>query len=662
MSASLQSFLQYNMNVYKFNKITVVILCGGNGKRMNDYSFPKPLNMINGKPSIYYTLSKLPTYISTVHFVVAPHLVEYNFAEIVSNLNKNIKCAFHYLPYFTRGPIESALLGIINIHEDGPIVFMDNDNMYNFPSDFLSTVSKDNSAFLGYCRDNSGSEAFSFIHINNDQRIMNCKEKIRISNLYCCGIYGFKNIDQFRSIANKVISQYSDQSKELYMSLMYEHMIQHNIAVYGVEFESNLHLGSYQELISNLDIIPNRSMRVCFDLDNTLVTYPVIPGDYTSVKPIKNMIELCNKLKQNGHTIIIHTARRMQTHSYNVGAVIADIANITLQTLKEFDIHYDEIIFGKPLADVYIDDRSVNPYYNDVSMMGLLNYRSDKFPINKLPNNTNNTTVLDGNYVVKSGPSEFMDGEIYFYQNIPQSQNILSFFPKYIKDCRDNNGNSKLYIENINGIPFYTLFQHKMITEEHITQLLEMVKVLHAYNGPILISREDIINNYTDKLKNRFSIKNHYPFDDAEKIQKSCLNALEQYYNNNTNFNISHTIHGDLWFSNIILEYTGKLKFIDMKGKVNGKHTTNGDIYYDYGKLYQSFLGYDAVLYNHSVCPKYAKQLKDIYENWLKLNNISLIDLKRVTFSLVMGTFHVINNEARRRVWDWIKETFSEFV
>jgi hypothetical protein len=201
-----------------------------------------------------------------------------------------------------------------------------------------------------------------------------------------------------------------------------------------------------------------------------------------------------------------------------------------------------------------------------------------------------------------------------------------------------------------------------MITAEHIAQLLEMVKVLHAYDGPIILSREDIIKNYTDKLKSRFSITKHYPFDDADKIQKACLNALENYYKNSSDFNIAYTIHGDLWFSNIILEYTGKLKFIDMKGKVNGKYTTNGDIYYDYGKLYQSFLGYDAVLYNHSICPKYAKQLKDMYETWIQSNNMNLLDLKHVTFSLVMGTFYFIDNEAKNRVWDWIKKTFSDLI
>ena len=59
-------------------------------------------------------------------------------------------------------------------------------------------------------------------------------------------------------------------------------------------------------------------LRVCFDLDNTLVTYPTIPGDYSTVKPIEKNIKLLNDLKNDGHEIIIHTARRMSTHKNNI--------------------------------------------------------------------------------------------------------------------------------------------------------------------------------------------------------------------------------------------------------------------------------------------------------------------------------------------------------
>ena len=59
-----------------------------------------------------------------------------------------------------------------------------------------------------------------------------------------------------------------------------------------------------------------------------------------------------------GHTIIIHTARRMKTHEGNVGKILADVAKITFETLDNFGIPYDEVYFGKPIADYYIDDKS----------------------------------------------------------------------------------------------------------------------------------------------------------------------------------------------------------------------------------------------------------------------------------------------------------------
>lgn len=112
---------------------------------------------------------------------------------------------------------------------------------------------------------------------------------------------------------------------------------------------------------SALFIYPSQvHLRICFDLDNTLVTYPNVPGDYSTVQPVPNMVALAQWARNNGHTVIVYTARRMLTHKHNVGRVTADIARVTFDTLDKFNIPYDEIIFGKPIADVYIDDRCVS--------------------------------------------------------------------------------------------------------------------------------------------------------------------------------------------------------------------------------------------------------------------------------------------------------------
>eukprot|EP00959_Pyramimonas_sp_CCMP1952_P026624 558510-Pyramimonas_sp.AAC.1 len=105
--------------------------------------------------------------------------------------------------------------------------------------------------------------------------------------------------------------------------------------------------------------------RWCFDLDNTLVTHPTVVGDYSTCKPIPHMIKVLNELYDAGHHIIIHTARRMRTHSGNVPAVIADIGQVTMAQLKDYGIPYHEMCFGKPYAHFYVDDLAVDPLWTN---------------------------------------------------------------------------------------------------------------------------------------------------------------------------------------------------------------------------------------------------------------------------------------------------------
>lgn len=50
----------------------------------------------------------------------------------------------------------------------------------------------------------------------------------------------------------------------------------------------------------------------------------------------------------------------MKTCHGNVGGVLKSVGLVTLQQLEDLQIPYDEIYFGKPYADLYVDDLSVN--------------------------------------------------------------------------------------------------------------------------------------------------------------------------------------------------------------------------------------------------------------------------------------------------------------
>jgi len=630
----------------------VFVLCGGIGSRLEDYSFPKPLNMIYGKPAITYTLQGLPSDIKTIYFIYSPHLKKFNFEQIVINQFKDRNCIFLPLSYFTRGPVESAWCGIKNFSDDDdePIVFLDNDVLYKFPPELFATK---NTAFLGYSVDNSSSEAFSFVQLHDEQITM-IKEKKRISNNFICGVYGFKSIHQFRDVALKRLFTPSD--KELYLSTLFEDLLSRGQPIQGIRFSNTIyHIGSLKELKYATGQITHPSMRICVDLDNTLVTYPNVPGDYSTVQPIDTMIQLVRKLHADGHTIIIHTARRMATHKNNVGAVIRDIGKQTFDTLDTFGIPYDELLFGKPIADIYIDDRAVNPYRNDMESMGLIDYMETTAPINKLKNNKYNSIELDGDIVVKHGPAEYLRGEIYYYENLSPMLSISKFFPKYY-GSKIIGHDAELRTEYIRGIPIYTLYKAELLTRDHIKQLFEILDCLHNTKTGIIPSVEAVRTNYIDKLERRFADRTVYNFPDTDVYKNICINGLKEYLT--TPPTIVPYIHGDFWFSNILLDFKNNIKLIDMRGRLDSSLTMGGDIMYDYSKLYQSILGYDLILYNDTVSDTYKEQVKGYFFDELRLRSINETHLHSITFSLIIGTLYAIESkDVQKQVWDWLTAT-----
>lgn len=107
-------------------------------------------------------------------------------------------------------------------------------------------------------------------------------------------------------------------------------------------------------------------MRICFDLDETLCT----GKPYKNAKPILANINFLKELKKEGHIIIIYTARGMGRSSSNAGAALKEIGALTFLQLDNWGIPYDELFFGKPSADIYIDDKAFNALDMDLKSLG----------------------------------------------------------------------------------------------------------------------------------------------------------------------------------------------------------------------------------------------------------------------------------------------------
>lgn len=99
-------------------------------------------------------------------------------------------------------------------------------------------------------------------------------------------------------------------------------------------------------------------MRICVDLDGVIAGLKSEGQTYSDVVPVAGAVEKLCALKENGHYIIINTARHMKTCNANAGLVNARIARVTLEWLEKHGIPFDEIYFSKPWADVYLDDNA----------------------------------------------------------------------------------------------------------------------------------------------------------------------------------------------------------------------------------------------------------------------------------------------------------------
>ena len=101
----------------------------------------------------------------------------------------------------------------------------------------------------------------------------------------------------------------------------------------------------------------------CFDLDNTICAPHHAATNsvekYSNASPIAKVISKINMVYDDGHEIIIFTARRMLTHQGNLAKIEADVGDITRKWLAEHNVRYHKLIFGKPYADLYIDDKAM---------------------------------------------------------------------------------------------------------------------------------------------------------------------------------------------------------------------------------------------------------------------------------------------------------------
>jgi len=100
-------------------------------------------------------------------------------------------------------------------------------------------------------------------------------------------------------------------------------------------------------------------MKICVDLDGTICENTSPGVSYADVKPLPGAVDTLEELKQRGYYIVIFTARNMRTCNNNIGRVIARQGKLIFDWLEKYGVPYDELLFGKPHVDYFIDDKGI---------------------------------------------------------------------------------------------------------------------------------------------------------------------------------------------------------------------------------------------------------------------------------------------------------------
>jgi len=609
------------------SKINIILPMNGLGNRFrdDDYHMPKPLINVLGKPMIFWLLDNLD--LSLVDQIVIPYtnlLDNFNFQQQLKEKYKNIEFKFHPITTNTKGAAETVYLALELLDDETlsqNIMIMDCDTFYfdNVIQRYQNSVTK-NSIF--YFNDQQEYPIYSYIKIDQEGLVTEIREKVKISENANCGIYCFETGQLLKKYCSKLLETNHLDRGEFYISCLYDLMLKDEIVIGSQQISNFNCVGTPMQLKIFCETHANGLDRFCFDLDGTLVTKPQIDGDYSSCLPIEKNINLLKHLKNLGHYVIIHTARRMRTHNGNLGRVVQDIGLVTHEQLKKFDIPHDELVFGKPYANFYIDDHAVNCNLNLEKQLGYYNstIKSRSF---------NNIEILNS-MVIKTGK---ILGEKYYYTQLGKFPRVANIFPKLLDVSQD-----KIIVERIKGLNFSYLYTNNSLTENQLIQFLETLFRIHQeQNSDIAI--DSVAEFNVKKILERYNSFNYARFFESKKTLGLILDFLQNYKPESLTM-----IHGDPVFTNVIVNDNNQIKLIDMRGQIGDIYTVFGDPLYDISKIYQSLTGYDHIL--NGLERRIDDKLIDRFKQFVNIHykfDISVV--KRFTASLYFSLIPLHNDE-----------------
>lgn len=275
----------------------------------------------------------------------------------------------------------------------------------------------------------------------------------------------------------------------------------------------------------------NRGLRIVFDIDDT-ISRVFVKGDYAGAGEITAVTERLRSLKEAGHTIVLHTARGMVSCGGDTGKAIKKNEETLVKWLADHDIPYDEIWWGKPYADVYVDDKAVSAA--DFATLG----------VSDMAGFSGAKVTRIGRMVIKQ--AENVSEQARWYK---ESRDMC--FPYNRPEIYSCNFN-KLYMEYVPGRQLSKIRDEKEVTW-HVGRIMQDVLQQHRYATQAGENDVEWYKNYVGGRAEEIGVSREQVENDIETIRELLYART--------------FCHGDLSMSNIIIGDDGRRYLIDPSPK-----------------------------------------------------------------------------------------------
>lgn len=662
-------------------------LCGGRGVRFATSShLKKPRTLVYGRPIYAWSLDSVkasPHARGAVLWVVATDGCFENeelFREIrrmyAGDFADVRMCA---IPYETRGASETVFLALSkvladDVREDLHFWALDNDVVYDQETPW-DAIADEEAAVLLTHSDNISSDgaASPYCHavVSSDgRRVIDLAEKRNVGPRIVLGAYGFRAGAFERLFAGAVGGGSSSSSpNEWYMSTILQEAMRRGAPPRAVEVSSaaSYAIGTpaqIQQAVASGKLAP-KPLRWVFDVDQTLLSLPRVLGDYSTCDPIADVVEFVRLLKRQGHTIVLHTARHMKTCGGDAAEAERRVGDVTRASLEQHGIPYDALHFGKPDADVYVDDRATNPRaWKQPWVQGALGFGWDALlpALSKTPVCKKIFRLGDGTCEKRCSRQE-LEAFSNYVATCPRQ--VAERLPKILAIDRES---TTLTLSWIEGIQVGKMYASGCLTRAVFDGVVGLLREVHA-SGEELPKPDKalIMANYMEKLERRLG--EHASlyaslFENRPEFLGDALAGLRAFFDAYEP-TAAGCVHGDYWLHNLIWNHGEQRAYMtDVRGRLGSGERLHlgGDLFYDYAKLYQSLAGF-----GHWVCrskpppPEQVSLWTERFRDLLGLSTQQLNDVRRIAFALMLGSvpFHVPELvDSAKGFGDWLAEYY----